>query len=420
VNDEAVTDAVHALPAGGAAAADGLPVGTVVLKPKRARPFFGRHPWVLDSAVLRVEGAPPEGAVVDLVTHEGGFVARGLWNPTSRIRVRLYAFDAATALDGAEWRGRLERAIALRRSLGLDDPAGGCRLVNSEGDDLSGLIVDRYGPYLAVQVTALALVPRLELLCDALEALVAPRGMLLRGAERGLAKLEGLHLPDRLLRGTAPDGPVFVAEHGLRFGVDLAEGQKTGHYLDQRDNRLAAARLARGRRVLDMFCYSGGFAVACAVTGGARSVLAVDGSARATALAGANAALNGATTITVETADAFEKLDALVAAGDRFGMVVLDPPKFARSRASVDDALRAYHRVNRLAVDLLEPGGILVTCSCSGSVTRDDFVQMLAGVAQRTRRTIQMLEVRGAAPDHPVSTSCLEGEYLTCVIARVT
>jgi 23S rRNA (cytosine1962-C5)-methyltransferase len=148
-------------------------------------------------------------------------------------------------------------------------------------------------------------------------------------------------------------------------------------------------------------------------------VLAVDGSPRAAALARANAELNGAASITVEAADAFEKLDALAAAEERFGMVVLDPPKFARSRASVDDALRAYHRVNRLAVDLLELGGILVTCSCSGSVSRDDFLQMLAGVAQRGRRTLQILEVRGAAADHPVSVSCLEGEYLTCVIARV-
>ena len=419
VNDEASTEAMAARPPVGGSTDAGLPVATVVLKLKRARPFFGRHPWVLDSAVSRVEGEPAAGAVVDLTTHDGTFVARGLWNPESRIRVRLYAFDPATPLDAGEWRRRIEQACALRRALDLDVADGGCRLVNSEGDDLSGLIVDRYGPYLAIQVTALALLPRLDTICDVLETLVAPRGMLLRGAERGLAKLEGLHLPDRLLRGVAPDGPVFVAEHGLRFGVDLTAGQKTGHYLDQRDNRLAAARLARGRRVLDMFCYSGGFAVACAVTGGARSVLAVDGSPRAASLARANAELNGATTITVEAADAFEKLDGLVAGGERFGMVVLDPPKFARSRATVDDALRAYHRVNRLAVDLLEPGGILVTCSCSGSVSRDDFLQMLAGVAQRGRRTIQLLQVRGAAADHPVSASCLEGEYLTCVIARV-
>jgi 23S rRNA (cytosine1962-C5)-methyltransferase len=171
--------------------------------------------------------------------------------------------------------------------------------------------------------------------------------------------------------------------------------------------------------VLDMFCYSGGFAVACAVSGGARSVLAVDASGRAVALARANAELNAATPVTAEESDAFDKLDALAAAGERFGMIVLDPPKFARSRAAADDALRAYHRINRVAVGLLEPGGILVTCSCSGSVTRDDFHRMLAGVAQRAGRPIQILESRGAAPDHPVSASCLEGEYLTCVIARV-
>jgi len=398
---------------------DGLPTATIVLKPKRARPFFGRHPWVLDSAVLRVDGVPADGAVVDLATHDGQFVGRGLWNATSRLRVRLYAFDAATKLDDALWQARIEAAVGLRRTLGLDDPAGAARLVNSEGDDLSGLIVDRYGDYLAVQVTALAMASRLDTICDTLQTLVAPRGILLRGAERGLAKLEGLHLADRLVRGSAPAGPIFVHEHGLRFGVDLAEGQKTGYYLDQRDNRHAAARYARGRRVLDMFCYSGGFSVAAAVTGRAASVLAVDSSAKAATLAKANADLNGAANVVVETADAFEKLDALLAGGERFGMVVLDPPKFARSRASLDDALRAYHRINRAALGLLEPGGILVTCSCSGSVSRDDFLQMLAGVAQRGRRPIQLLECRGAAPDHPVSASCLEGEYLKCVIARV-
>jgi 23S rRNA (cytosine1962-C5)-methyltransferase len=403
----------QALPA---PAASGLPVATVILKPKRARPFFGRHPWVLDAAVARVEGSPADG---DLATHDGKFIARGLWNSASRLRVRLYTFAAEVTLDDALWRARLESAVALRRSLGLDARDGAARLVNSEGDDLSGLVVDRYGDYLAVQVTALAMARRLDTLSAALTDLVAPRGILLRGADRGLAKLEGLQLPDRLLCGTAPDGPIFVREHGLTFGVDLTEGQKTGYYLDQRDNRQAAARYARGRRVLDMFCYSGGFAVACAVTGAARSVLAVDGSSRATALAKANAELNGAANVAVETADAFEKLDALRAAGERFGMVILDPPKFARSRATAEDALRAYHRINRVGVDLLEPGGILVTCSCSGSVSRDAFLEMLGGVAQRSGRPLQFLECRGAGPDHPVSASCLEGEYLKCVIARV-
>ncbi|MBU6276765.1 MAG: class I SAM-dependent rRNA methyltransferase [Planctomycetes bacterium] len=399
-------------------AADGLPTATVVLKPKRARPFFGRHPWVLDSAIARLDGDPAAGDVVDLATHEGRFVARGLFNPHSRLRVRLYAFDPAQPLDGALWEGRIAAAVALRRRLGLDATDGAVRLVNSEGDDLSGLVVDRYGDWLCVQVTALAMAARLETLSGILGTLAPARGILLRGAERGLAGLEGLHLPDRVVRGQAPDGPVFVREGNLRYGIDLAAGQKTGFYIDQRDNRHAAARHAPGKRVLDMFCYSGGFALTAAAAG-ASAVLAVDSSAKATALAAANARLNGLATVAVETADAFERLADLAGSGERYGMVVLDPPKFARSRATVADALRAYHRINRLAVDLLEPGGTLVTCSCSGAVGRDEFLTMLAGVAQQARRSIQLLEVRGAAPDHPVSASCLDGEYLTCVIARV-
>ena len=406
-------------PAARAADEPGLPAATVLVKAKRARPFFGRHPWVLDTAIDRVEGTPADGDVVDLATHEGRFIARGIWNASSRLRVRLYAFESDVPLDAPFWRSRIDAAIALRRTLGLDDRSGAARLINSEGDDLSGLIVDRYGDHLAIQVTSLAMAGRLDAICDALEAAVKPAGILLRGADRGLSKLEGLHLPDRVIRGTAPEGPVFIREGSLSWGVDLTEGQKTGFYLDQRENRRAAALLARDRRVLDLFCYSGGFAVTCAITGSARNVLAVDGSAKATALARANADFNGAANVTVETADAFGRIDSLAAAGEKFGMVILDPPKFARSRGAIEEALRAYHRINRVAVDLLEPGGILVSCSCSGSVSRDDFLEMLSAVAQRSGRQIAMLECRGAAPDHPVSASCLEGEYLKCVIARV-
>ena len=406
-------------PAARATDEPGLPTATVLVKAKRARPFFGRHPWVLDTAIDRVEGTPADGDVVDLATHEGRFIARGIWNASSRLRVRLYAFESDVPLDAPFWRSRIDAAIALRRTLGLDDRSGAARLINSEGDDLSGLVVDRYGDHLAIQVTGLAMAGRLDAICDALEAAVKPAGILLRGADRGLSKLEGLHLPDRVIRGTAPEGPVFIREGSLSWGVDLTEGQKTGFYLDQRENRRAAALLARDRRVLDLFCYSGGFAVTCAITGSARSVLAVDGSAKATTLARANADFNGAANVTVETADAFGRIDSLAATGEKFGMVILDPPKFARSRGAIEEALRAYHRINRVAVDLLEPGGILVTCSCSGSVSRDDFLEMLSAVAQRSGRQIAMLECRGAAPDHPVSASCLEGEYLKCVIARV-
>jgi 23S rRNA (cytosine1962-C5)-methyltransferase len=396
-----------------------LSEATVFIKPKRARPFFGRHPWVLESAILRVDREPASGAVVDVVTHDGNFIARGLWNASSRIRIRLYTFVENEALDETFWRTRIENAISLRHHFGLHSEKGGCRLINSEGDSLSGIIVDQYGSYLALQVTALAMAERLDLICDSLEHLLQPKGILLRGAERGLGKLEGLHLPDRQLRGERPDGPIFVEEHGLRFGVDLTEGQKTGYYLDQRENRQAAAAYAAGRRVLDMFCYSGGFGVASAVSGKASSVLSVDSSMKAVSLARANAELNNATTMSVEQADAFEKLSSLHEKGEKFGMVILDPPKFARSRASASDALRAYHRINRLGVDLLEPGGILVTCSCSGAITRDDFLMMLSAVGQRSGRTLQLLEHRGAAIDHPVNLHCLEGEYLKCSIVRV-
>jgi 23S rRNA (cytosine1962-C5)-methyltransferase len=396
----------------------GMGVAQVWLKPRKVRPFFGRHPWVLDTAIARTEGSVGDGDVVDLISDKGRFVARGLFNSKSRIRVRLYSWSAAEPLDDAFWRRRLEAAITLRRNLGYMDPQGAARLVFSEADGLSGLIVDRYGEYLAIQATALAMAQRLDRLTAMIVELLQPRGIVLRN-ERGLAQIEGAHLPEGLHWGQMPEGPVFIEEHGLRYGVDLREGQKTGFYLDQRENRRAAAAYCQGRRVLDLFCYSGGFGLCALKLGAAREVLAVDGSQKALALARANAELNGVTNIHFQAGDGFHTLDALRTAGERFGAIVLDPPKFARSRAALDDALMAYHRLNRSAAELLEPGGILITCSCSGHVTREDFLHMLAGVAQRSGRDIQVLEQRGAAPDHPVGVSCLETEYLKCFICRV-
>jgi 23S rRNA (cytosine1962-C5)-methyltransferase len=398
--------------------AAGMGVAQVWLRPRKVRPFFGRHPWVLDTAIARIDGHPVDGDVVDLISDKGRFVARGLFNSRSRIRVRLYSWLASEPLDDTLWRRRLETAVALRRNLGYVDPNGAARLVFSEADGLSGLIVDRYGPYLAIQATALAMAQRLDRLTPMLVELIQPRGIVLRN-ERGLAQIEGIHLPEGLHWGQMPDGPIFIEEHGLRYGVDLREGQKTGFYLDQRENRRIAAEYCRGRRVLDLFCYSGGFGLCALVLGGAREVLAVDGSQKALALARANAELNGAANIHFQASDGFEMLDSLRTSNERFGAIVLDPPKFARSRAALDDALMAYHRLNRTAAELLEPGGILVTCSCSGHVTREDFLHMLSGVAQRSARDIQILEQRGAAPDHPVGASCLESEYLKCFICRV-
>jgi len=398
--------------------AEGFAKASVVLKPGKAQPFFGRHPWVLDTAVARVEGEATDGDIVDLVSDKGRFIARGLYNSRSRLRVRLYTWDHGEALDAALIRRRLDSAIELRRELGYDDPRGACRLVFSEADGLSGLVVDRYGEYLAMQATALAIAQRLDKIVAILSELVHPRGVVLR-EERGAVQMEGMaHEEDRHW-GELPGGPVFIDEHGLRYGADLREGHKTGFYLDQRENRRIAADYVGGRRVLDMFCYSGGFALNAARHGGASDVLCVDTSEKALSLARANAELNGIANLHFRVGDAFRTLQELADARERFGVVILDPPKFARSRAAVNDALAAYHHINRLAVNLLEPGGTLVTCSCSGHVLREDFVHMLAGVAQRSTREIQILQQRGASPDHPVSATCLESEYLKCFICRV-
>jgi 23S rRNA (cytosine1962-C5)-methyltransferase len=388
----------------------------VFLKPRKARALASRHPWVLDTSIDRVEGSPADGDEIELLSDKGKFIGRGMFNGRSRIRVRLYTWDRSEAMDEAFWRRGLESAMAMRQLLGYDDPEGAARLVFSEGDGLSGLVVDRYADYLAVQATALAVALRLPQIVPLLVALVHPRGIVLR-TERGVTRMEGIELRDGPLWGSPPEGPVLITDHGLRYGVDLAEGQKTGFYLDQRENRAAAARYCRGRRVLDMFCYTGGFALA-ASAGGAREVLAFDSSQKAVLLARGNAQLNGLSNVRIETGDAFQTLESLAASGQRFGAVILDPPKFARSRAALDEALRAYHWLNRLGISLLEPGGILVTCSCSGLVSREDFLDVLLGAAQQARRQVQVLEQRGASPDHPVAVNCPEGEYLKCFICR--
>lgn len=394
------------------------PAGQAILRPRKSKPFYGRHPWVLDSAIERVTGEVADGDVVDLISEKGKWIARGLYNSQSRIRVRLYTWEPSDALGEEFWARRIKDALALRSMLGYDDPAGGARLVFSEGDGLSGLIVDRYGPYLSIMLNALGMAARLPMLVKILQEQTAARGVFVR-TERGISQAEGFSLPDGLYAGEAPDGPVFINENRLRFGLDLSVGQKTGFYLDQRENRHAAARYFTDRRVLDAFCYSGGFSLAASALGNAKEVVGVDGSERAVALARANAELNGVANVRFETGDCFDFLEAQVDQRQRYGAVILDPPKFARSRQSVNDALRAYHRLNRLGVDLLEPGGVLVTCSCSGHVAREDFLFMLSGVAQQTGRSLQVLEQRGAAPDHPVSATCLETEYLKCFICRV-
>jgi 23S rRNA (cytosine1962-C5)-methyltransferase len=234
-----------------------------------------------------------------------------------------------------------------------------------------------------------------------------------------MAKQEGIEIEEGVCWGEPPAGPLVIAEHSLRWQVDLNQGQKTGFYLDQKENRRAAAGYLRGRRVLDMFCYHGGFSLAARAWGEARECIGYDSSSKAVEQAQANAAFNGISGVRFEAGEGFEVLESLVAAGERFGGIVLDPPKFARSKGKLEDALRAYHWLNRLAMLLLEPGGVLVTCSCSGAVGREDFFYMLLGAAQQAGRQLQVLEQRGASADHPVAANCPESEYLKCFICRV-
>jgi 23S rRNA (cytosine1962-C5)-methyltransferase len=271
---------------------------------------------------------------------------------------------------------------------------------------------------LVVQPTALAVAQRLESIVAILHDLVAPRAIVLR-AEKAMAALEGMELADGHIWGELPAEPLTIREHGLAYEVDLHAGQKTGFYLDQRENRRAAAGYLRDRKVLDLFCYTGGFAMSAAALGQAREVLGIDASKKAIAQAERNAALNNLTNVRFEVQDAFQALDGLLARQETFDAVILDPPKFARGRGGSNQALMAYHRLNRSAVDLLTPGGILVTCSCTGGVSRDDFLLMLSGVAQKSRRDVRILEQRGPAPDHPVSATCLETDYLKCLICEI-
>lgn len=393
----------------------------IVLKRRRALPFFSHHPWVFAGAVDRVEGDPAAGAEVTVASYEGKFIARGLFNPDSNIRVRLYTWNENQPLDESFWSDRLDAAIAARRNSfnSFDAPDGALRLVFSESDGISGLTVDRFGGWLVTQFTSRALADRRELILNLLQEKLQPSGIWLR-TERGIGESEGLELSDGLLRGEEPPRPIFIEENGVRFGVDLVQGQKTGFYLDQRDNRVAVAKYVAGHRVLDVFCYSGGFGITAIVKGNAEHVLGIDVSEAALKLARANADFNSISErMQFENENAFDALERLAGAGEKFDTVILDPPKMARHRAGLHKAARGYHSLNRLALDVLKPGGKLVTCSCSGHVTREDFEQILAGVALDANRRIRVLEARGQAADHAVSLHCPENAYLKCYICHV-
>ena len=390
----------------------------VVIKARRARPFFARHPWVFVTSIERVEGAPADGAEVDVHSHEGKFIGRGLFNSHSSIRVRLFRWTDEP-IDDAFLAEAVDRALRLRHDvLRLGGPKSGYRLLSSEGDGISGLTVDKYDRWLVAQVTSLAVFTKREPLLRHLKERAGAEGILVR-TERVTADQEGLDAAFEEVIGTLPIAPVEIVEHGITYWVDLRAGQKTGYFLDQRENRAAVSAYCEGRRVLDLYSYTGSFALNARKNGKASEVLGIESSAVAVEVARHHAEINGVTGVTFEAGDVLTKVEALRSAGEKFGVVILDPPKFARSPRGVEDALKGYLRLNRAALDLLGPDGVLVTCSCSGLVDRALFADMIAQVAELSGRPIQLLEQRGQASDHPVSASCLETEYLKCFICRV-
>lgn len=395
-----------------------MSIPTVILKQKRAQPFFARHPWVYAGAIERIDGTPDDGDEVEVQSSANNFIARGLFNSQSKIHVRLYSWDEGVALDQAFFRERLERAIRLRREvLKLDGPDRGWRAVFSEADFLSGMVVDKYGDWLSVQFTSLALAKRRDMFVELLRELLQPRGIYLR-TEKGIGRLEGVELHDGLLWGEPPPADLTIEENGLRFLVNLAEGQKTGYYLDQRDNRAAVAKLCAGKKVLDAFSYTGGFGL-YAAKAGAAEVVCVDASESAMDLCLRNAAANRCDQVKGTRADVFRNLMERAATGETFDVIILDPPKFARNRDALPEAEKGYRRLLQLALKLLNKDGLLVFCCCTGLVTMEMLEDLLAQVSLGARRELQMLERRGPAADHPVAISCPETGYLKCIISRV-
>jgi 23S rRNA (cytosine1962-C5)-methyltransferase len=370
------------------------------------------HPWVWSAQVHKPESRIPPGSVVDVLDAKERFVGRGFWNGHARIALRLLTGHAHEAID-AEWvAARIDRAVQLRRELlQLDGVSDAWRVVHSEGDGLSGLVVDRYDDILVVEYFAAGMWKFREAIHAALLRQF-PGARLYWFAESHVQKQESFDC-----RSPEAPQPVQVHEHGLRFHAAPGYGHKTGFFADQRENRRRFAELARGRRVLDLCCNAGGFAVH-AMAGGAREAVGVDMDAGILEIARANAAANGLA-MAFEQADIFEWLRQAVARGERYDAVILDPAKLTRDRNKVIDALKKYFAMNRLALDVIPPGGLLLTCSCTGLVGEADFLEMLRRVALNAGREIQILEVRGAGADHPVRADVPESRYLKAVFCRV-
>jgi 23S rRNA (cytosine1962-C5)-methyltransferase len=388
-------------------------MGRVRLYRGAERRLAAGHLWVFENQIEEMAGTPAPGALADILTSEGRFCGRGYVNPRSKIRVRLLT-TRDEPINDQFWAKRVASAVALRRRVVSDTNA--YRLVHGEADLLPGLVVDRYGDLLVMQTLAAGTDVRSELLAEVLTQQTNTTAVYLRNDVRSRA-LEGLPLTKGFLRGSG-DTRREIAEGPARFIVDFATGQKTGWFCDQRENRQAVASLASGADVLDAFCHTGAFGVHAALRG-ASSVLGLDESGPAIALAREHAALNGVEgRCTYREANAFEELRKLERKGRRFDLVILDPPGFAKSRQTVAHALAGYKEINLRALELLRPEGVLATCSCSQTVSHDHLWGAVLAAARDARRHLRLLESRGQARDHPVLAAMPETRYLKCFIIQ--
>ncbi len=387
---------------------DHLP--TIIISPKGVRWWRHGHPWIYRDDLLPGQTAAP-GALVAVRDQQGRFLGQAFYSATSRLALRLLTTSAAT-IDQSFWEARLTQALAYRRQVVTATTA--YRLVYAEADGFPGLIVDTYAGHLVLQVHHPAWDQWLPDLLALLKRLLPVQSITLRN-DSDVRRLENLPLEVRVVEGELPEA-VTVEEGPLKLLVNIRQGQKTGIFLDQRENHLAAAAWARGT-VLDCFSYQGGFALQAARQ--AQRVVAVEASATALALAQENARQNGIANIDWVQANCFDFLKNAVTAGQRFDMLILDPPAFAKSRADRPAAIRGYRELNRRAFQLLEPGGVLVTCSCSYNLDQSAFLELLREAAQDAHRTVRLIESRGAARDHPALLSLPESAYLKCIIAMV-
>jgi 23S rRNA (cytosine1962-C5)-methyltransferase len=383
---------------------------TLSIQP-RARIFHG-HVWVYATEIKGRFGEPQPGDVVQLQDARGKPMGSAIYNPKSQISARLFSYRRQD-LDLDFFTRRIERALKVRTDAGVDTTL--CRVVWSESDGLPGVVVDRYGDYLVLQTLTLAMAQRQDLIIEALVAIFSPKGIVQRN-EGGVRKAEGLEQIKGPVLGEVP--AAFIVRHeGSAFHVDLLEGQKTGLYLDQLDNYQQAAKLAKGRRVLDCFSNQGGFAQACALAGAAE-VTAVDISESAIEQAKKNAEISGAK-VNFVAANCFDFLKAQESAGATYDLIILDPPSFTKTKASVKDAMRGYKEIHLRSLKMLQPGGILATYSCSHHVSRGEFHASIQEAAVDARKTLRRVAVHTQRPDHPILATIPETEYLVGYVYEV-